>query len=426
MSRVIVVGAGAAGTMAAITAAESGAEVLLAEKMKRLGRKLAITGKGRCNITNAASVDDIIKHMPGNGRFLYSAMNAFDNQDVIAFFENLGVKTKVERGQRVFPVSDKASDVVAALEERLLELGVKVYTECRVKELCLASASDVGVDGKQKKRISGVRLHNGRVEAADAVIVATGGASYPGTGSSGDGQRLAQAVGHAIVPLEPSLVPLETEETWVKGISGLSLRNVKVTLLSDGTRVDEAFGEMMFTHFGVTGPVILSLSRRTAQELRKGRFVELKINVKPALSEEQLMARVRRDFAQCKNKRIGNGMRDLLPANLIRPVIDAAYIDEGKQVHQITREERVRLVRVLQSIILTISATRPLTEAIVTAGGVSVREIHPRTMESKLVRGLYFAGEVVDVDGFTGGYNLQAAFSMGRAAGIAAAGNIGE
>lgn len=432
--RVIVVGAGAAGTMAAITAAERGAEVLLIEKMKRLGRKLSITGKGRCNITNAASVEEIIKHIPGNGRFLYSAMNAFDNQDVIALFESLGVKTKVERGQRVFPVSDKASDVVEALEERLQELGVKVYTECRVKELLFSSvsdaedAADTAKDGSEsaQKKICGVLLHNGRTEDADAVIVATGGTSYPGTGSSGDGQRLAQAAGHTIIPLEPSLVPLETEEPWVRSISGLSLRNVKATLLADGKRVDEAFGEMMFTHFGVTGPVILSLSRRAAQELRKGRFVELKLNLKPALSEEQLMARVKRDFERYKNKSIKNGMRDLLPSNLIRPVIDAAYIDEEKQVHQITREERERLVKALQSLILTITATRPMAEAIVTAGGVSVKEIEPKTMASKFVCGLYFAGEVVDVDGFTGGYNLQAAFSMGRAAGIAAAESMGE
>ncbi|BEU87642.1 NAD(P)/FAD-dependent oxidoreductase [Selenomonas sp. TAMA-11512] len=428
MQRVIVIGAGAAGTMAAIAAAEQGAEVLLIEKMKRLGRKLSITGKGRCNITNAAPEDEIIKHIPGNGRFLYSAIHAFNNQDVIRLFESLGVRTKVERGQRVFPVSDKASDVVEALEERLEELGVKVYTECRVKELITEYASAMSANDAEGMmlRMRGVRLYNGKAEEADAVIVATGGASYPGTGSSGDGQRLAASVGHTVIPMEPSLVPLETEETWVKEMSGLSLRNVKVTLLSEGKCTAEAFGEMMFTHFGVTGPVILSLSRTAAQELRKGSFVELRLNLKPALSEEQLLARVKRDFEQYNKKSIKNAMRDLLPAKLIRPVIDAAYMDEDKPVHQISRQERNRLVKTLQSLILTISATRPMAEAIVTAGGVSVRELHPKTMESKLIYGLYFAGEVVDVDGFTGGYNLQAAFSMGHAAGIAAAQKTGE
>lgn len=411
--RIIVIGAGPAGMMAAIKAAETSesmggiAEVMLLEKMKKPGRKMMITGKGRCNITNAADVPEIIKNIQGNGRFLFSSMKAFDNRAVIDFFEEQGVATKVERGQRVFPVSDKAQDVVEAMVSRLHELGVKIATDSAVKDILVEAG-----------RVKGVRLKSGAIHKADAVILAVGGASYPGTGSSGDGYAMAEALGHTIVPVRPSLVPLTTEEEWVQEVQGLSLRNVRAELLVDGKTEFSLFGEMMFTHYGVTGPVILSMSRTASGYLLAGsHFLELSLNLKPALSEEKLEARLQRDFEKYQRKELKNGLVDLLPHKLIEPVLDAAYLASDKPVHQVTVEERKRLVHTLQHLVLTISGTRPLAEAIVTAGGVSVKEIDPRSMESKLVKGFYLAGEVVDVDAFTGGYNLQAAFSMGAAAG---------
>lgn len=411
--RIIVIGGGPAGMMAAIKAAEtsesmgSQVEILLLEKMKRPGRKMMITGKGRCNITNAADVPEIIKNIQGNGRFLFSSMQAFDNRAVIDFFEEQGVATKVERGQRVFPVSGKAQDVVDAMVTRLHELGVKIETEAAVKDILI-----------EEGRVKGVRLKSGAIYKADAVILAVGGASYPGTGSSGDGYEMAKALGHTIVPIRPSLVPLTTEDEWVQEVQGLSLRNVRAELLVDGRSEMSLFGEMMFTHYGVTGPVILSMSREASGFLAEGEhFVELSLNLKPALSEEKLEARLQRDFEKYQRKELKNGLVDLLPHKLIEPVLDAAYLASDKPVHQVTVEERKRLVHTLQHLVLTITGTRPLAEAIVTVGGVSVKEIEPRSMESKLVKGLYLAGEVVDVDAFTGGYNLQAAFSMGAAAG---------
>ena len=406
MKQILVIGAGPAGMMAAIRAAENGAEVTLLEKMKRPGRKMMITGKGRCNITNAADIPEIIRNIHGNGAFLNSSMRAFDNRDVMDFFAEQGVPVKVERGNRVFPVSDKAQDVVDATVHRLHELGVRIELEMPVTDILL-----------QEGHVAGVRTKSGAHYKADAVILAVGGASYPGTGSTGDGYAMAKKLGHTIVPLQPSLVPLETEEDWVKDVQGLSLRNVRATLLADGGKVQEMFGEMMFTHFGVTGPIILSMSRQAAKCLADGKFVELELNLKPALTPEKLDARVQRDFEQYIRKSLKNGLMDLLPHKLIEPVLDCAYLDPEKPVHQVTAEERHRLVETLQHLTLTITKTRPLAEAIVTAGGVSVREINPKTMGSKLVPGLYFAGEVVDVDAYTGGYNLQAAFSMGNAAG---------
>lgn len=406
MKQILVIGAGPAGMMAAIRAAENGAAVTLLEKMKRPGRKMMITGKGRCNITNAADVPEIIRNIHGNGAFLNSSMCAFDNQDVMEFFRQQGVPVKVERGNRVFPVSDKAQDVVDAMVHRLHELDVRIELEMPVADILL-----------QEGRVAGVRTKSGAHYKADAVILAVGGASYPGTGSTGDGYEMAKKLGHTVVPLRPSLVPLETEEEWVKDVQGLSLRNVRVTLLAGGEKVQEMFGEMMFTHFGVTGPIILSMSRRAAKCLAEGKFVELELNLKPALTPEKLDARIQRDFEQHIRKSLKNGLLDLLPHKLIEPVLDCAYLDPEKPVHQVTAEERHRLAETLQHLTLTIAKTRPLAEAIVTAGGVSVREINPKTMESKLVPGLYFAGEVVDVDAYTGGYNLQAAFSMGNAAG---------
>lgn len=406
MKQILVIGAGPAGMMAAIRAAENGAAVTLLEKMKRPGRKMMITGKGRCNITNAADVPEIIRNIHGNGAFLNSSMRAFDNQDVMEFFRQQGVPVKVERGNRVFPVSDKAQDVVDAMVHRLHELDVRIELEMPVADILL-----------QEGCVAGVRTKSGAHYKADAVILAVGGASYPGTGSTGDGYEMAKKLGHTVVPLRPSLVPLETEEEWVKDVQGLSLRNVRATLLAGGEKVQEMFGEMMFTHFGVTGPIILSMSRRAAKCLAEGKFVELELNLKPALTPEKLDARIQRDFEQHIRKSLKNGLLDLLPHKLIEPVLDCAYLDPEKPVHQVTAEERHRLAETLQHLTLTIAKTRPLAEAIVTAGGVSVREINPKTMESKLVPGFYFAGEVVDVDAYTGGYNLQAAFSMGNAAG---------
>lgn len=412
MKQIIVVGAGPAGMMAAIRAAENGADVTLLEKMKKPGRKMMITGKGRCNITNAADVPEIIRNIHGNGAFLNSSMHAFDNEDVMEFFRQQGVPVKVERGNRVFPVSDKAQDVVDAMVHRLHELGVKIELEMPVQDILT-----------QDGHVADVRTKSGAHYKADAVILAVGGASYPGTGSTGDGYEMAKKLGHTIVPLRPSLVPLETEEEWVKDLQGLSLRNVRVTLLANNEKVQEMFGEMMFTHFGVTGPIILSLSRKAAECLAAGKYVELEINLKPALTPEKLDARIQRDFEKYIRKSLKNGLVDLLPHKLIEPLLDYAFLDADRPVNQVTAAERHRLVEVLQHLILVVTKTRPLSEAIVTAGGVSVREINPKTMESKLVPGLYFAGEVTDVDAYTGGYNLQAAFSMGNAAGCWSAWN---
>jgi len=406
MDKIVVVGAGPAGMMAAIKAAENGASVVLLEKMKRAGKKMLITGKGRCNITNVAEVPELIKNIPGNGKFLNSCIRAFDNEDVQYFFNGIEVPTKVERGGRVFPVSDKAADVVDAMVLQLHELGVKLYTEVKVSEILV-----------QDNKAVGVKTDDGQKFEAEAVILATGGSSYPGTGSTGDGYKMADKIGHKVVTPLPALVPLELEEEWVKDLQGLSLRNVRVTLFADEKKITDIFGEMLFTHFGVSGPIILSLSRKTAQLLEEGSFVELMIDLKPALSFEQLDSRVLRDFEKYQRKEMKNALKDLLPGRLIPPILDGAYIEPDRMVNSITKEERHRLINVLKGLLVTVTKTRPIAEAIVTAGGVDVKEINPKTMESKLIKNLYFAGEVVDVDAYTGGYNLQAAFSMGAAAG---------
>lgn len=392
--------------MAAIKAAENGASVVLLEKMKRAGKKMLITGKGRCNITNVAEIPELIKNIPGNGKFLNSCIRAFDNEDVQYFFNGIEVPTKVERGGRVFPVSDKAADVVDAMVLQLHELGVKLYTDVKVSDILV-----------QDNKAVGVKTDDGQKFEAEAVIIATGGSSYPGTGSTGDGYKMADKIGHKVVTPLPALVPLELEEEWVKDLQGLSLKNVRVTLFADEKRITDMFGEMLFTHFGVSGPIILSLSRKTAQLLDEDSFVELMIDLKPALTFEQLDARVLRDFEKYQRKEMKNALKDLLPGRLIPPVLDGAYIEPDRMVNSITKEERHRLVNVLKGLLVTVTKTRPIAEAIVTAGGVDVKEINPKTMESKLIKNLYFAGEVVDVDAYTGGYNLQAAFSMGAAAG---------
>jgi len=412
MKKIIVVGGGAAGLMAAASAAEHGAAVTVLEKMPAPGRKLLITGKGRCNATNAADVKTIIDNIPGNGNFLYSALNAFSNRDLMAWLEERGVPLKTERGGRVFPVSDKAGDVVAAFTRTLAALDVAVITGQPVKKVTVAEG-----------RARGVVTADGREWPADAVIIATGGASYPGTGSSGDGYRIAAALGHAVTPLRPSLVPLEVAEDWVVDLQGLTLKNVAVTAVSGGRKLAEEFGELLFTHFGLSGPVILSLSNPVAAALRRspGGEILIVINLKPALNADVLDKRLQRDFAKFARKQFKNSLGELLPARLVPVIVDLSHIDPDKPVHQITREERVRLAGLLQQLTFTVTGTRPLAEAIVTAGGVSTKEINPATMASRLISGLYFAGEVIDVDGYTGGFNLQAAFSTGYVAGRAAA-----
>lgn len=405
MKKIIVIGGGAAGMIAAIQAAKNNADVLLLEKTNRVGKKLSITGKGRCNITNAADIPEIIKNIPGNGKFLNSVLRTFDSKDVINFFEGIGVKTKIERGNRVFPESDKASEVVDALINNMKELGVEIRTNTKVTDITASNNKIVGVEiGKN-------------IEPADAVILAVGGSSYPATGSTGDGFEIARRLGHTVTKILPALVPLETEELFVKDLQGLSLKNVKVTLLADDKKVAEEFGEMLFTHFGVSGPIILTLSRKAAFLLDEGKFVELSINLKPALTPEQIAARVLRDFEKYKRKSAKNALIDLLPSTLIPIILDLSYINEDKHIDSVTQVERKRLTDTLRDFRLTITKTRPIAEAIVTAGGVSVKEINPKTMESKIIKNLFFAGEVTDIDGFTGGFNLQAAFSMGYAAG---------
>lgn len=407
-NRVIVVGGGAAGLMAAGTAAGQGADVLLLEKNDLPGKKIRISGKGRCNITNARTIREFIAHYPGNGKFLYSALHRFTNSDLINLLSQYGLETKVERGQRVFPVSDDADQVADTLIRFAKDSGAKIKPNTQVKKV-------VAWDGK----VQGVDTSSGYYEV-DRVIIATGGASYPGTGSTGDGYSFARELGHTVTPIFPALVALKTRQTWVKQVSGLSLRNVTAKLSSEGESVSE-FGEMQFAHFGVTGPIILTLSRQAALWLREGRTVTITIDLKPALTEDELDKRVQRDFQKFQRKQFKNSLRELLPKSLIPVMIERSQIAPERPVNQITKAERLKLVQLLKRLELVITDTFPLSSAIVTAGGVNVNEINPKTMESKLIQGLYFAGEVIDVDGVTGGFNLQAAFSTGSTAGFYAA-----
>lgn len=400
--KVIVVGAGAAGLIAAGKAAESAERVILIERNDRIGKKLLITGKGRCNITNTAEIEDMIAMYPTNPKFLYSALYTFTNDDVINLIESHGTKTKVERGGRVFPVSDKAADVVEALKKYALKPNVELVTS-RVTGLII-----------ENNVIKGVHTRKGDIRA-DRVIICTGGKSYPTTGSTGDGYEFARRAGHTVTEIRPSLVPLETEETFVREIMGLALKNVRITAFNEkGKKHYEDFGEMLFTHFGISGPIVLSMS----SHLKRGQKYRVEIDLKPALDDGQLKTRIMRDFEKAGKKHLINSLDALLPKALIPLIIDMANIDPHKAVCEITKEERAALIDVLKHFRLTIKGFRPVEEAIVTSGGVKVSEIDPSTMESKIVKGLYFAGEVIDIDGYTGGFNLQAAFSTGYLAGM--------
>ncbi len=412
MSKVIIVGGGAAGMMAAVTAAENGKEVELFEKNDKLGKKLFITGKGRCNITNAADIEEFFPAVSSNPKFLYSAFYSFTNSQTIDFFENLGVRTKVERGGRVFPESDHSSDVIRALEREMEQLGVKINLNAEVKELLPEKPDE---DGKMSVR--GIVLSSGKKVYGDAVIVATGGISYPSTGSTGDGFRFAGKCGHKVTELSPSLVPMEVKEWYAGELMGLSLRNIEIRITDGKKKLYQEFGEMLFTHYGVTGPVILSASSIVGKRLKQTELT-LHIDLKPALAEEQLDKRVLREFEGNHNRQFKNAVDSLFPAKLRPVMVELSGIPEDKKVHEITKEERRRFVRLIKDFTMTLTGLRGYNEAIITKGGVSVREIYPGTMESKLVDGLYFAGEVLDLDAVTGGYNLQIAWSTGYLAGL--------
>ena len=397
---VVVIGGGPAGMIACGRLKNRVGKVVLIEKNGFLGKKLRITGKGRCNITNIADTEDIIANIPTNGKFLYSALYNFTNYDIIALLEDMGVKTKVERGGRVFPESDSARDVAEALKKYALGKNVKL-----LKTRALEVLADNG-------HVTGVKTEKGVIKA-DSVIIATGGKSYPLTGSTGDGYRFAQKLGHKIVTPRASLVPLVTEEKWVHELMGLSLKNVSLTLENRGKEIFSDFGEMLFTHFGISGPIVLTASCH----IKSGEKITAKIDLKPALTKEQLDKRILRDFEKFHKKQLQNSLDELLPKAIIPVIIKEAGLDGRCKVCNITRAERERLGNVIKNLTLTVTGTRPIEEAIITSGGVSVSEINPSTMESKIMGGLYFAGEVIDADAYTGGYNLQIAYSTGFLAG---------
>lgn len=410
--KVFVIGGGAAGMMAAITSAKYGNDVTLVEKTSDVGNKIKITGKGRCNLTFFGDVDDFKKNIVKNYKFMYSSFNNFSNKDVINYFEEIGVKTKVERGNRVFPVSDNAFDVVSALKKELKKYNVKVIYNTKLNDLIVK-------DGV----LSGIVLSNGKVEKCDKCIIATGGTSYKNTGSSGDCYAVAKKVGHNVIDILPGLVPLRSNDDICKKLQGLSLKNIEFRLqYEDGTIIYQDFGEMLFAHFGITGPVVLSSSsklnrEKDIKEKLKRKSVKAIIDLKPALSEETLDKRICRDFEKYCNKEFKNALNDLLPQKLIPVIIQISGIDENKKVNQITKEERKSLVHVLKNLSVTISDFMPIDIAIITCGGIDTKQVNPKTMESKIIKGLFFAGEILDVDAYTGGFNLQIAFSTGVAAG---------
>lgn len=403
--KVIVIGGGPAGMLAAISASMQGNDVTILEKMNSLGKKLCITGKGRCNITSSLPIEEFIKNTPGNGKFLYSAFQNFNNQDIINLLKEQGLKTKEERGNRIFPVTDRASDVLDALIKKLKKQSVKIITNCKVDEILT-----------ENDRVIGVKAQN-KIYEADKIILATGGESYPTTGSTGDGYKFAKKLGHTIIDPKPSLVALETRGQSLEicqKLQGLTLKNVGIKFVKENKVIYADFGEMLFTHFGVSGPTILSGSAHLVRTNIEN--VKLIIDLKPALSEEKLEERILRDFENEKNKDFKNSLEKLLPKKLIPVVVEMMNID--KKVNEVTKVERKKLVEILKKLTIEISGFRPVEEAIITAGGVSVKEINPKTMESKLVKGLYFAGEIIDVDSYTGGFNLQIAYSTGYTAGL--------
>ena len=412
--QVVIIGGGPAGMMAAITAKKNhlNDDIVILEKNSSLGKKLLITGKGRCNITSSLDISEFIKNIPGNGMFMYSAFQKYTNEDMINFLEQNGVKTKVERGNRVFPVSDKSRDVLYAFEKELKKLNVKIYFDTEVENI--------------KKEDKFVIQTNKETIEADKLILATGGMSYPGTGSTGDGYKFAKEFGHTVKEIKASLVPLEVvEKEECKNMQGLSLRNITIKIkdLEKNKNIYEDFGEMLFTHFGVSGPIILSGSAhliryKNIDKLLNENKIKLYIDLKPALSEEQLDLRIRRDFEEIKNKEFKNSLFKLLPKKMIDYIVEKSNINPDKKVNEVTKEERKNLVKLLKNLEFTIKNTRPVEEGIITAGGINIKEINPSTMESKLVKDLYFAGEVIDVDAYTGGFNLQIAYSTGYTAGL--------
>ena len=414
MSRVLVIGGGPAGMMAAITAAENGNEVTILEKMPSFGKKLLITGKGRCNITSSLYMSEFIKKTPGNGKFLYSAFQNYTNADIIEFLKKQGLEVKEERGNRIFPVTDKSIDVLNCFKKRIDELKIKYKLETRVEKILI-----------KNNEVLGVRT-NREIIQTDKIILATGGKSYPLTGSTGDGYKIARDLGHTIIPIKPALVPLEVyEKEECKKIQGLSLKNIAIKIIDTDRKktIYEDFGEMVFTHFGISGPTILSGSAHLAKYkdidyLLKKRYIKITIDLKPALTEEQLDDRILRDFKEFKNKQFKNSLDKLLPQKMIPLIVELSGINPEKMVNEITKEERRHLVQLIKYFTITIKNFRPVEEAIITCGGISTKEINPKTMESKLIKGLYFAGEIIDVDAYTGGFNLQIAYSTGYTAGI--------
>lgn len=400
--------------IAAVTASENGNEVTILEKMENIGKKLLITGKGRCNITNSADMEEFMKNIPENSKFLYSSFNKYTNQDIVNFLKKQGVETKVERGGRIFPVSDKAQDVLEAFKRKLKELKVQIRTNFEVAKILTEDGNVTGIEGK-----------NGEKILADKVILATGGKSYPVTGSTGDGYRMAKMLGHTVTELKPSLVPLTTSgnsRVLCQQMQGLSLKNVAIKIKNENKIIYEDFGEMLFTHYGVSGPVILSASAiliryKNIDELLKENKIKLYIDLKPALDEEKLDNRILRDFEELKNKQFKNSLDKLLPRKMIEPIITLIGISPEKRINEITKEERRKIVKALKNFELTLNGFRSIEEAIVTKGGISIKEINPKTMESKIINGLYFAGEIIDLDAFTGGFNLQIAWSTGYSAG---------
>lgn len=404
MGKVIVIGGGAAGMMAAVAASDNGHRVVLYEKNEKMGKKLFITGKGRCNVTNAADMETLFQNVCTNEKFLYSAFYQYDNQAVMDFLEKSGCPLKIERGERVFPVSDHSSDVINAFQRALKSRNVEICLNTEVKEVLTESTKFVGV-----------RLANGQEITADGCIVCTGGISYASTGSTGDGYRFAKETEHRFIDPRPALVPLETKEEWCRELMGLSLRNVSLRMMNGKKELYEGFGEMLFTHFGVSGPLVLSASSFYGK--RKSDEVQLFIDLKPALTEEQLDKRILRDFDESKNKQFKNALGGLFPTKLIPVMIQLSGIHPDKKVNEITKEERKTFLQMIKNLPLTVTGTRSFAEAIITQGGVSVKDINPSTMESKLIKGLYFAGEVLDLDAMTGGFNLQIAWSTGHLAG---------